>query len=255
MTSLHQFSLFIGRFHPLIIHLPIALILLVVFFECLGQLARFSSLNIANRIIISMLMPLTLLAVLCGWLLSLGGGYNLKLLNLHKWAGFILGSMTLLTCGFYFLGSSKRVFHVFLGVTAILMGFVSHLGGSLTHGADYLTHYMPIKFKILLGPPMAAAENLPLISVSDEKLYSKSIYPILQKYCLSCHGPEKSKGNLRLDRASSLQGESKIAQDLIERLDLPVNDDIHMPPEDEKQMSAEEKLMLRGWYASFVKAD
>src|SRR3954453_13884818 len=37
--------------------------------------------------------------------------------------------------------------------------------------------------------------------------YDRDIKPILEQYCFKCHGPEKQKGGLRLDRKpSALKG-------------------------------------------------
>ena len=44
-------------------------------------------------------------------------------------------------------------------------------------------------------------------SAADKVDFALEIKPILESTCLSCHGPEKPKGDLRLDtRANALKG-------------------------------------------------
>ncbi len=46
--------------------------------------------------------------------------------------------------------------------------------------------------------------NRRLPALADTKVdFAKQIQPIFEKSCVKCHGPEKQKGGLRLDRKSS----------------------------------------------------
>jgi hypothetical protein len=82
--------------------------------------------------------------------------------------------------------------------------------------------------------------------------------PILEEKCIACHGPKKSKGKLRMDSyAALLKGGSDGADTVIpskpadslmvKRTALPVDDDDHMPPKDEKQLSKDEIALLKWW--------
>ncbi len=75
---------------------------------------------------------------------------------------------------------------------------------------------------------------------------------------IACHGETKSKGKLRMDTyAALLKGGSDGADTVIpskpadslmvKRTALPVDDDDHMPPKDEKQLSKEEIALLKWW--------
>ena len=48
---------------------------------------------------------------------------------------------------------------------------------------------------------MARAEDP---APSDPKFFEAKVYPIFQSRCVSCHGPEKQKGELRLDTAEGI---------------------------------------------------
>src|SRR3989454_91421 len=106
------------------------------------------------------------------------------------------------------------------------------------------------------------AENV-LASIS----FSKQIAPILVKKCVTCHGPEKSKGHFRLDSFDWLMkgGESKSApvvpsqpeqSELVRRLTATDEDD-RMPQKDDplpaKQIALIERWIKQG--ATFDGAD
>ena len=77
-------ALFLGRFHPTIVHFPIAFLLLGVAVGLLS--ARFSVLapmRPAVPLILLVGALSALLSVFLGYLLSLGGGYEESLLSIH----------------------------------------------------------------------------------------------------------------------------------------------------------------------------
>ncbi|MCP4849690.1 MAG: DUF1587 domain-containing protein, partial [Verrucomicrobiaceae bacterium] len=77
--------------------------------------------------------------------------------------------------------------------------------------------------------------------------------PFLQAYCISCHGPEKQKGDRRFDHLTgdltSLE-EAELFQEILDQLNLA-----EMPPEGKKQPSAAElKEMVSRLTGSLAKA-
>lgn len=54
----------------------------------------------------------------------------------------------------------------------------------------------------LAAAPLARAEDP---APSDPKFFEAKVYPIFQSRCVSCHGPEKQKGKLRLDTADAIK--------------------------------------------------
>lgn len=75
--------------------------------------------------------------------------------------------------------------------------------------------------------------------------FKDSVQPLLQKYCITCHSTEKQKGELDLERFSSL--------DLVKREpgvwehSLDQIREHEMPPKKEAQPTAEEKATLTKW--------
>jgi cytochrome c553 len=89
--------------------------------------------------------------------------------------------------------------------------------------------------------------------------FEKDIRPILQGRCASCHGPEKQKAGLRVDRRASVLrgGESgrpavvpgqSAKSDLLRRV-TSTNPDERMPPQGDR-LTAEEISKLRSWIDS-----
>ena len=78
-------------------------------------------------------------------------------------------------------------------------------------------------------------------SVMAEKVSKENIQPLLDKYCVSCHGPKKQKGKFRLDTLDKhLAGKNKEEWNLVlESLSYE-----EMPPEDEKQPTLAERMKL-----------
>ena len=88
--------------------------------------------------------------------------------------------------------------------------------------------------------------------------YDADIAPILEPYCVKCHGPEKQKSKFRLDSYDRLMrggssGEAPIIpyqpmqSPMLEYLLLPKSDEYAMPPEDEDSPSPEEILKIAHW--------
>ncbi len=84
--------------------------------------------------------------------------------------------------------------------------------------------------------------------------FVRDVAPVLQERCVSCHGADKQKGDLRLDgRAHALPEESGsiVAGDLeasefVRRIELPDGDDERMP-EEGPSLTAEQIAALKKW--------
>ncbi|OYW73439.1 MAG: hypothetical protein B7Z37_21330 [Verrucomicrobia bacterium 12-59-8] len=74
--------------------------------------------------------------------------------------------------------------------------------------------------------------------------FARDVYPVLQRTCFECHGPEKHKGDLRLDTASPQH--LKIGTDLLRRVALPKENKDAMPKRGDRLTPAEINH-LRDW--------
>src|ERR1700730_7789983 len=82
-----EWSQFIGRFHPLTVHFPIALILIVPLLEWAGRNRRFPYLRSSVDFLLALAMLSSLVAVTLGWCLARNGGYSGRLVIQHMWGG------------------------------------------------------------------------------------------------------------------------------------------------------------------------
>ena len=107
----------------------------------------------------------------------------------------------------------------------------------------------------------APEENAP----DPETVYGALIHPIMEAKCASCHGKEKKKGKLAVHTLEALmkggdEGNTVVAGKsaesvLVQRIDLPKDDDDHMPPEDKEQLTAKETALIKWWIDSGAKGE
>ncbi len=253
MSSSPEMTQFFGHLHPLLVHLPIGLIVLLAFLEWLARFPRFKNANASSRFILALAVPLALSTALCGWLLSLGGSYGDRLLQWHKWTGIATAAACALAGLFYWL-DLKRLYRLCLFSTMIVLVFASHFGGSLTHGSDYLVRYAPKSLLALFGhgPTEKNVKSIP-----EMQAFADVIQPLLRQQCVACHGPEKSESELRLDSLAGLlkggkSGPVLVAgkpaeSTLLKRLRLPLHEKEHMPPEGKPQPAPDQISLVQWW--------
>ncbi len=246
-----SFIEFIGRFHPVLVHLPIGVLLISLL---LIWLHKKQSYNISIQVIKLVLlwgMFGALASCFTGTLLSLSGDYNTGLVSWHMWMGFgvAIASMFL-----YMKVARQELDNTYkaLSVSLLLLITVTgHLGGSLTHGSDYLT-------SALTGDKDSVITIYkPIANIQEAMVYADVINPILQNKCYSCHGPRKVKGKFRMDDPALLMKGGKngaeiipanvAKSELMKRLLLPENDEHHMPPKEKSQLSESQIALLHWW--------
>lgn len=258
-----DFSLFIGRFHPIFVHLPIGFLLMAFLLEFVGMMKRFEELRHAVAFALLMGCLSGIAAGITGYLLSSAGGYNEDTLFLHKWlgVGVVLFSLAafLIRITLYENENWKKVFR---GLLIVMVGVVmttGHFGGSLTHGSDYLFRYMPESLRNLAGIELTdEEESIDLIADLDSAfVYTDIIEPILKTRCESCHNPDRAEGDLLLTSyewlmAGGESGTSVVSgnasnSELYTRLILSERDDKRMPPRGRRQLTSDQIRLISWW--------
>jgi hypothetical protein len=240
---------FIGRFHPLLVHLPVGFLVLLGLLELLATRPRFKHLAGASRAILVATLPVALVSVLTGWLLAGGGEYHGDLLFQHRWAGVAVAVGTLALLIVHQRHQVRLYRWMLVGVLALVC-WTGHQGGSLTHGSDYLARHAPQPLRRILGGKPAAGPQ-------GDSAYARVIHPIMDRYCASCHNAEKVKGGLRVDTYERLlaggdngpvivPGKSAESE-FLRRAQLPLEHDDHMPPDGKPQPTTEELKILAWW--------
>lgn len=257
--------LFFGRFHPLIVHLPIGFLLIAGFLEA-GR--RLGKIGVDESTITSVLFWSAVsatVACVVGYMLSLGGGYEEEILTEHMWQGIGVAAFAWIAWAVksHWLGSripfGSALYVPALGLSLLLVAVAGHHGGSLTHGSDYLTQYTPEPLRTIAGipPRKTNVASKPITDVNQAMVYEQIVNPILQSRCVQCHNAEKSKGGLRYDTAEMLKkgGEDGpvfiagkgLQSAMVKRCLLPEDDDDHMPPKGKTQLTEGQIALLTWW--------
>lgn len=229
---------FIGRFHPLLVHFPIAFFLLVPILEIVGRSARFAYLRLSVSFVLALATVGATTAAILGWCLGRSGGYSGRLITQHMWGGVVL---CLVCWGCWLLGTRLRslglAYAIALALGAGLVAWTGYRGAQLSLGPNHLTEEMPSGLRTLLGVKDngEASASLP----DPTTFYGARIQPIFTARCINCHGAQKHKGNLRLDSYRGLMRGGKDGpviqignvqgSDLFRRITLPAGHDDFMP--------------------------
>lgn len=236
--------LFLGRFHPLILHFPIGGLLLVFYFEIVG-LIRKKHPDTFIKTGLGFSAVFAILACLLGYFLSLEGGYEEKTTDIHMYTG--IGTALLITILFLLKKSSKEKLYFPLFVVAIiLISITGHYGSVLTHGDTFLTQYFPLKTK----------KEKPKF-IDSLQYFADVIYPILESKCIQCHNATKQKGGLSLisetvivqggEEGKGLISGNAMGSNIVKRILLPLEEEKHMPPVGKNQVSSDELWLLKHW--------
>ncbi|CAN1545851.1 Cytochrome C, Planctomycete-type [Spirosomataceae bacterium] len=241
---------FIGKFHPLLVHLPIGFFLLAFVLKVISFWKNKESIEAILPIMLILSFLASAFSSLTGFLLSQSGEYDIEMVDRHQWGGIVF---TVLILAVYFFRNNAKLGLAAWIVSTLLLMFVGHLGGSLTHGEDFLS--IPQK-----------AEKAPITDIQNAKVYADLVQPILEEKCYGCHSSKKQKGNLRLDSpeyilAGGKEGKSVVPhntqQSLIsKRIFMPEGEEEHMPPKGKPQLTEAEVKVLDWWIkegASFDK--
>ncbi|MDP4854004.1 MAG: hypothetical protein NWR22_12525, partial [Saprospiraceae bacterium] len=228
-----------GVLHPLVIHFPIALLLLAFFLEIYGLSATGKKYKASIPLITFLGGIGAVFSALSGYFLMNQGDYEVSSVELHRNWGIALAIGSALLIVLYRF--PPKIPHIHLlgqGALSILVLVTGHLGGNLTHGEDFLSLDKPKK------------EPKQIVLNQDALVYAEIIAPIFEEKCVACHGKTKQKGKLKLDQIENvLKGgkngfyhvseEGKMAL-MSHRMRLPLLDKQHMPPKGKTQLTERE---------------
>jgi Protein of unknown function (DUF1549)/Protein of unknown function (DUF1553)/Planctomycete cytochrome C len=130
--------------------------------------------------------------------------------------------------------------------TSLVLGFLA-AGACLLQGAD----------------PAARPDAKKLPPATPGTIdFQRDIKPILTRSCVSCHGPEKQRGGLRLDsRVATLEGGNSgqvlkpgdADRSRLLRIVAGLDPDVQMPPKGKTRLTAAEVGHLRAWVEQGLK--
>lgn len=235
--ALPQLLAWVGRWHPLVLHFPIVLLLLAIFLELTGKKAPKQLLTTA--------VLFSLATAISGFFLGKETELKGDLLFWHQWMGGLLALFAAIWYGLERSNFNTPIISKILQVTLIgLILSTGHYGGMVTHGEDFL------------ALPKAKRDN----KIPENPLvYAHVVDQILENKCVSCHNKNKTKGRFLMTSLDALLagGENGITilprnpqeSELIRRVHLPMEDEEHMPPDGKQPLNEQEIKILERWIA------
>lgn len=260
----------LGRLHPVVVHFPIALLVAAVLFEVVAIVfqRRRSKPSAAGLACVVVGALGAGVAAWAGWInadLEPHGRGVADLMQVHRWLGISAACLAGVAMVGALLGATGRargmtaLYRVALVLAAGVVGVAGHWGGSIVYGEGYLTEVL---FPKPAPPEPDLAAQLAALDVAGTTLtvdFATQIAPIFADHCVKCHGPEKQKGNLRLDARRYVFDDRDADEQVIIpgdafnselhfRVSLPRDDENVMPPEGKGDpLSPGQVAMLGTW--------
>ncbi|MGV3763029.1 c-type cytochrome domain-containing protein [Parapedobacter sp.] len=272
MENAGDLILFFGRWHPLLVHLPIGILMVSFIIAWASRREAYGGLRPAVPFTLLMGAVSAVLASGLGLLLASYGGYEARTLGFHQWFGIAVAVLSVGVWWLYRGRTEQRTgmrqfvkwrLSIF-SLLMVLLCITGHYGGTLTHGEGYLTETMPPALGGLFGVARSE-EPFVIENVQEAAIYDGLIQPILARRCQSCHGDKKQEGGLALHgRAGLLAGGDGGAvivpsqpeeSELYHRLTLPVSDEKRMPPKGRTPITPGEIAVIGWWIAQGAPAE
>jgi uncharacterized membrane protein len=246
-----ELAQFLGRFHPLVVHLPIALLLLVPLLELAALAPERRHLRQSAIFVLGLATAAAIGSAWLGWLLAWSGGYEGSLVTRHMWGGASLAAASLACLGLY--GWRRTSYAIALLAMVGLLIWTSDQGGKLTHGDTFLTEHSPQPLRRWFGPQEKS-------EVDPTSFYGMRVQPIFEDKCVLCHNAGKFKGKLRLDTYEHVMHGGKDgpvirpgetgSSELFRRVTLPPDSKDFMPAEGKPALTAAEIKIIELWISA-----
>jgi len=221
--------LFSGKLHPVVVHFPIALLIVGVTLEFARLRRGVLRPSSSARVCIVLGAVAAIAAAAMGWSGATTAGHQETVLWPHRWLGIATAGLAACTAIFALLSNWRGTYRLFNAyrvcavVGAGLVGLTGHFGGSLVYGPDYVENALA-----LLKQPSkdtspkrtalsdGAAGAIVEVKSADQRSFStddvrvdfvRDVRPIFARRCLSCHSGSEAASELDLDdHANVLKG-------------------------------------------------
>lgn len=266
---------FIGRFHVLIVHVPIGVIFLAFGMDILSRLKKFAHLKDSLPFILWISFLSACGATVFGYMLMSVEGFAGRAMDLHMYFGLAVVVCCLLALIFA-LRSKGALATLGLAAAVFTTMASGHFGGAMIHDTDYLTEHAPEPLKPLLlvgikthgdaAEAEATTDGDPEVALAERNVYDDFVIPILDAKCNECHNENKVKGKLRMDTHELLLAGAEgsdfptvvpgdaTESEMIVRVTLEEDHDEFMPPKGDP-LIAEEIKILSLWIAAGAKTE
>ncbi|MBN8419971.1 MAG: hypothetical protein J0L73_13720 [Verrucomicrobia bacterium] len=171
--------LFIGRFHPIFLHLPVGILGVLCLFELICSTRRGErKFGEASLLMLIIGAAGAVFAVFAGIMLSREGGYVGGNFSLHQTMGLLGTAGVLIALVIRLMGMGRGSMELLNAYRAVyflsfgIMGLGAHFGGNMSHGNKFLTEHAPAAVK----GPMVTMEKWMLSFVEKPKV-EKAVPP------------------------------------------------------------------------------
>ena len=163
----------IARFHPLLVHLPIGILVLDLIIMVASYFKKWENLKLILSFVLFWGALGAIASCVTGYLLSLNGDYNADILSSHQWSGIGLAVAATLAWAIekYIKQKPAWVNKLVGGVLLTLLVLAGHHGGSLTHGANFLTEGIFTEKKAFPSVPKIS-DSLSYIMPQTPKIFT-----------------------------------------------------------------------------------
>lgn len=254
------FGIFLGRFHILVLHLPIGLLvgaLAVEIFQFFPVLRPYAK---GSLVMLWLALLGGIGATLTGFLLMMGEQTTGKFMTVHLWTGLLVVVFTAVLLVMKVLEVRPNVLVGAMAANLALTSYSSHEGGNMVHGEEYLGRYAPGPLAPLLGyrPKKAPANAVKETPLEDRIVYQDILQPIFDVKCVECHTEGKVDGKLRMDCFEELAKGGDIGpewvpgnaddSELYIRVVLEPDDNDYMPPTGKADPMTPGEIAIMGWW-------
>jgi uncharacterized membrane protein len=251
-----DFVYFLGRFHVLVLHLPIGIIVAVCVLEWLARKPKYQYLEAASPFLWGAMALSALVTVALGYLHFEEGSFVGSSAIQHRNFGTAVALIAMVVAFLRTSNFADNYKPVFFPASVLLLALVSitgHFGGNLTHGDTYLVEYAPQPLRSLAG----LAPRRSITSVSSADPFADVVGPMLEERCASCHNDDKQESDLNLTNYDAVMrggesGKVVVARDpeqseLLRRITRDPSDEEFMPAEGKTPLTARQVEIIRWW--------
>lgn len=260
-----EFIYFLGRFHVLMLHIPIGIIVAIFVLEWLARKEKYRHLEAASPFLWNAAAISAVLTVILGYMHFAEGSFSGASGNQHRVFGTALAaiiSVVALLRSSKFAPAYAPVYFPASILMVLLASITGHYGGNLTHGSTFLVEYAPQPIRTLFG---LAPRRPPVTSLSAADPFLDLVGPMFASRCSTCHNEDKRESELNLMTYAGVMrgGETGSVvvvgrpdlSELFNRITLPPNDDAYMPAEGKTPLTDDQVRIIEWWIAAGAPAE
>jgi uncharacterized membrane protein len=252
-----DFIFFLGRFHVLVLHLPIGIIVVLFVLEWLARKPKYGYLGSASPFLWGAAAISALVTVIFGYMHFAEGAFTGSSATQHRNFGTIVAvlvTVVALLRSSNFASAYKPVFFPASALALLLVSITGHYGGNLTHGSSYLVEYAPEFVRSMAG---LNPRRAPVTSVAAADPFLDLVGPIFELRCADCHNPETRESDLDLTTHATVMrggetgtvitpGRTEVSE-LLRRVSLPEDDEEFMPAEGKTPLTDAQVRIIEWW--------